>query len=245
LEREAIVAAFNSPANRHGAVIRAILVSKTGAEGLDLKWVRETICAESYWDQARLDQVAARGARMGSHDGLPEAEREVRQVVFLATPNPRIWGHTPAAAREARSIDEEFYARALERAELNAAFRRLLVTVCLECQAFGYGGCRACLPTGAPLFHADPARDARLADPCEAPRAETVEARPLALPPGGPGAPEGGAFFFVPAPETVAGFRFFEARPDLGAYAPLPPADPRLDALIAAAEEASAAPAPP
>jgi hypothetical protein len=57
-DRDAIQAVFNRPENSHGALIKALLVSKTGAEGLDLKWVRETHALEPYWDRARLDQVA-------------------------------------------------------------------------------------------------------------------------------------------------------------------------------------------
>lgn len=43
---------WNSPLNIHGEVIKILLVSKTGAEGLDLKYGRQVHILEPYWDKA-------------------------------------------------------------------------------------------------------------------------------------------------------------------------------------------------
>ena len=230
-ERAEIVAAFNSPLNKHGAIIKAILVSKTGAEGLDLKWIRETHQLEPYWDRARDDQVRARAVRVGSHDGLPVAEREVQPYLYIATANPKIWDAMPAATREPATIDEQFYARATERYKLNCAFREVLAEACLECDLFGYTSastfaCRACVPTNAPLWLRDPAADTRTPDSCRPQQERTVTATPVEL--------DGVTFYYEEDPASSFGYTFFEERADLGAYAPIDPADPRLPALVRA-----------
>ena len=235
--RAEIVAAFNSPLNMHGAVIKAILVSKTGAEGLDLKWIRETHQLEPYWDRARDDQVRARAVRVGSHDGLPAAEREVQPYLYIATANPKIWNAMPAAAREPATIDEQFHARATERYKLNCAFREVLAEACFECDLFGYAAasadaaapanafaCRACVPTNAPLWLRDPAADARTPDSCRPQQERTVTATPVEL--------DGVTFYYEEDPASPFGYTFFEERADLGAYAPIDPADSRLPALV-------------
>jgi hypothetical protein len=222
--RDAIVRAATAPSNAHGADIKALLVSKTGAEGLDLKFIRETHTAESYWDMARLDQVRGRAARLGSHDGLPPDERVVRPYVYLAVANPQVWGQMPEEAREAKSIDEQFYDRALGRYEVNLAFRRLLAEVSLECSLFSYGNCRSCVPTGAPLFHDDPELDARLPDPCETRRETELEAVPVHF--------GGITYYYAADPASPLGFTFFVYREDLGGYAPLDPADPIAAELL-------------
>jgi hypothetical protein len=241
-ERVAIVAAFNSRENAHGAVIKAILVSKTGAEGLDLKWIRETHQVEPYWDRARDDQVRARAVRVGSHDGLPAGEREVRPYLYIAVANPEVWKATPAAAREPSTIDELFYARATQRYQLNCAFREVLAEACLECELFGYSAlgapvagalganaafaCRSCAPTNAQLWLPDPAADARAADACRPRAARTVEAAPVEL--------GGVTYYYQEDPASPFGYTFFEMRADLGAYAPIDVSDIRLPELVRA-----------
>jgi len=220
--RAAITAAFNSPANAHGAVIKAILVSKTGAEGLDLKWLRETHQIEPYWDRARDDQVMARAVRIGSHDGLPVAEREVQPYLYIATANPEIY--EKMLEREPQTIDEQFYERAKERYLTNAAFRTLLTRVCFECELFGYGACRVCIPTNAPLFHDDPALDIRLPDPCEVRLEADVEATPIEF--------NGVTYYYRADDSEPLGYAFYTYREDLGGYASLDPSDPVVSALL-------------
>lgn len=224
--RAAITEAFNSPANAHGAVIKAILVSKTGAEGLDLKWLRETHQIEPYWDKARDHQVTARAVRIGSHDGLPPDERVVQPYLYIATANRRVWEQMFERDREPKSIDEIFYERANERYEINSAFRELLATVCFECELFGYGACRVCVPTNAPLFHDDPGLDIRLPDPCEVRRETDVEATPLEF---------GGVTYYYKADDSnPLGYAFYVYREDLGGYAPVDPSDPVVTELLRA-----------
>jgi len=221
--RAAIVAAQTSPANHHGAVLKAILVSKTGAEGLDLKYIRETLQAESYWDRARDDQVAARGVRLGSHDALPPAEREVQPRLYLAVANRRMWELMLESDRETLSIDESFHARAAAVFELVSDFRRLLAEVSIECSLFGFGACRTCAPTGAPLFLDDPAASLQLPDPCAERRVTEVRAASVEL--------DGATFFYAPDPEHPGHLAFFELRPELGGHARLELSDARLAAL--------------
>ena len=227
-ERQAIVQVFNSKENAHGELIKAILVSKTGAEGLDLKWIRETHQLEPYWDRARDDQVRARAVRLGSHDGLPIAEREVQPYIYVAIANATIWKNMPSSSREPMTIDEIFYERASRRYRLNQAFRNVLASACLECEPFGYNAfgfkCRTCVPTNAALWLPDPAADSRMPDSCELQTEQTIEAVPIQL--------DGQQYYYQADAESAYGYVFFEERVDLGAYAPIDPADPRMPQLV-------------
>lgn len=222
--REAIKAACTDPANVRGATIKAILVSKTGAEGLDLKYLRETHQVEAYWDEARDDQVKARAVRIGAHDLLPREERSVQPYLYVATANAQIWGDMLPRDREAKTIDEVFYDRSRTKAETNKAFRELCAEVSLECELFNYGNCRVCVPTDAPLFHDDPALDVRLPDPCEVRCESEVQALPITL--------EGVTYYYAPDPASPLGYAFYAYREDLGGYAPLDTADPVAGELL-------------
>lgn len=245
-DRARIQEVFNAPGNAHGELIRALLVSKTGAEGLDLKGVRQIHILEPYWDKAREDQVRARGVRLGSHDHLPAAEREVRSFLYIATANQEILEgmrpppdgdengdgdgdgendrRAPAALIEEVTIDEKFHARALEKHALNGAFRALLRDVSLECAANGYGGCRICIPTDAPLFLEDPIRDLELPDPCRPLAEAEVAVREIRLPSAeGDGGDGGQTYFYHEDPAAAFGVNFFVYDAEVEAHVPIDP----------------------
>lgn len=220
--RIAITEAFNSTANAHGEIIKAILVSKTGAEGLDLKWIRETHQIEPYWDKARDHQVIARARRIGSHDGLPPNERDVQPYLYIATANQTVYQNMLERDREPKSIDEIFYDKANERFETNSAFRKLLTKVCLECEIFGYGDCRVCIPTNAPLFHDDPALDIRIPDPCEIRYESDVEA--IAI--------ENTNYYYKVDKSNPVGYVFYKFSEEFNGYTAVDPSDPSIHDLI-------------
>lgn len=83
-ERVRIQNIFNGDDNKHGEIMSLILLSSTGAEGLDLKNVRHVHIMEPYWNYSRLDQVKYRAIRNDSHIGLPKNERNVSTYIYLS-----------------------------------------------------------------------------------------------------------------------------------------------------------------
>ena len=57
--------------NIHGKLIKIMMFSPAGAEGISLKNIREIHAMEPYWNSIRLDQVTGRGVRAYSHIDLP------------------------------------------------------------------------------------------------------------------------------------------------------------------------------
>jgi hypothetical protein len=226
-DRDKIQDVFNSPKNSHGEVIKVLLVSKTGAEGLDLKGVRQVHILEPYWDKSREDQVKARGVRLSSHDHLPPEEREVQPYLYIAAANQKMFeGMQPTETEqtappqrykliETQTIDQWFHARGLTKHALNLDFRGLLGEVCLECAINGYGRCRQCVPTDAPLFHEDPIRDLSLPDPCEPLQESEVTVREIQT--------DDATYYYQEDSSAPMGVRFFEYDDDLEAYSPVDP----------------------
>ena len=76
--------AFNHNENIYGEYIQIILISKSGAEGISLKCVRQVHIMEPFWNYIRVDQVLGRAIRMESHNELPEDQRNVEQYLYLS-----------------------------------------------------------------------------------------------------------------------------------------------------------------
>jgi hypothetical protein len=59
------------------------MISKAGAEGINLANVRDVHIMEGHWNPALIDQVIGRAIRICSHASLPMAERTVRVHKYL------------------------------------------------------------------------------------------------------------------------------------------------------------------
>jgi hypothetical protein len=162
-QRDVIVFLQRLPANKRGMILKCVLVSKTGAEGLDLKYIRRIHQVEPYWDKARDKQVIGRGVRLGSHLELSPEERNVQPYLYIAIANEKAKSEVLEEFREEKTIDEIFYERANKKYELNEQFRNLLKEVSIE----GGENCKTCMPTNEQLFYIDPSVDLTLSNPCK------------------------------------------------------------------------------
>ena len=69
--------------NMYGEIIKALMISASGAEGISLKNVRYVHITEPYWHPVRIEQVIGRARRICSHRDLPEALRTVSVFLYL------------------------------------------------------------------------------------------------------------------------------------------------------------------
>ena len=73
-------------ANNHmGDIIKLMMITKAGAEGINLFNVRYVHLMEPYWHMVRFEQVIGRARRICSHKSLPEELRQIKVYVYLMT----------------------------------------------------------------------------------------------------------------------------------------------------------------
>jgi hypothetical protein len=63
--------------NLDGDIIKVILISKAGSEGIDFKNIRQIHILEPWYNLNRIEQIIGRGVRMCSHKLLPFQKRNV------------------------------------------------------------------------------------------------------------------------------------------------------------------------
>ena len=68
---------FNMSENFKGSIIKIIMISPAGAEGINLKNVRQVHIMEPFWNEVRIEQIIGRAIRQCSHKDLPMEERKV------------------------------------------------------------------------------------------------------------------------------------------------------------------------
>lgn len=67
--------------NVNGHKVKVVLISQTGTEGLDLKFIRQVHILEPWYNMSRIEQIIGRAVRNCSHIRLPYEKRNVE--IFL------------------------------------------------------------------------------------------------------------------------------------------------------------------
>ena len=79
---------FPGKHNKRGDIIKILMTTKSGAEGIDLQNVRQVHIVEPYWNPVRTEQVKGRAVRVGSHLQLPVKDRTVEIYTYLSVITP-------------------------------------------------------------------------------------------------------------------------------------------------------------
>ena len=115
-ERKALVGKYNQKR------IKALIVSSSGGEGLDLKSTRQVHITEPHWNEAKIEQVIGRSARKGSHKALPEDERNVDVFRYTSLLPERRSGFLWLSKKRPVSADQYLENMSKKKTELNNEF---------------------------------------------------------------------------------------------------------------------------
>ena len=68
--------------NKDGNLVKVVLISKAGSEGIDLKFIRQVHILEPWYNMNRIEQIIGRAVRNFSHKDLPFEERNVEIYMY-------------------------------------------------------------------------------------------------------------------------------------------------------------------
>jgi hypothetical protein len=84
LKREFRHVDLESVGNMHGEIIKVLMITASGAEGIDLKNTRFVHIMEPYWHHVRINQVIGRARRICSHMDLPKDLQDVTVYMYIS-----------------------------------------------------------------------------------------------------------------------------------------------------------------
>jgi hypothetical protein len=113
----------NSIENKDGKIIKVIIISKAGSEGIDFKNIRQIHILEPWYNLNRIGQIEGRGVRNLSHCNLSYKNRNV--LIFLHAL------HTNNKAHE--SADFYVYRHAEKKAIAIGKVSRLIKELSVDC----------------------------------------------------------------------------------------------------------------
>lgn len=216
-ERSKIVSIYNSDANMHGEKIILLLISKTGAEGLDLKNVRHIHICEPYWNIARIEQIIARGVRYKSHVSLPKSEHNVQPYIYLSD-YPK--GFNLKKKKE-ETTDIDLYKKAIRNKDLINQFLVSLAEASIDCSMHEPNfassvrnqiKCKLCSPNDKKLYHPSLSKDLMLPNPCVSLQSAEIKAKEIDI--------NGEKFYYSDGDEKNK-FNIFKFDKQINGYLPM------------------------
>lgn len=101
---------------------QVMLISSSGAEGLNTKGTKKIQVLEPHFNKSKLDQVVARGVRYESHEHLPKAERKVEVEHYLSAMSEKKFKFGP----KQHSIDQYLHHNAKTKAAVGDQLKELV-----------------------------------------------------------------------------------------------------------------------
>ena len=93
--------------NLYGELIKLLIISSSGAEGIDLKNVRFVHIMEPYWHPVRIEQVIGRAKRICSHKDLPKELQDVKVYMYLLVHNNKLLKEKPDTYAQIINVDSD------------------------------------------------------------------------------------------------------------------------------------------
>jgi thymidine kinase len=244
-DRTILISRINSKENMDGSKIKLLLLSGAVAEGIDLKRIRHVHIMEPFWNYARINQVATRAVRFGSHEDLPEEQREVQTYIYLsdhiqgkeaekALKKAKADGDEDDSAIKESTTDVTLYEKSIKNMELINEFMLALARTSIDCffhkkdldSVIGEKiKCKLCAPTGKKLFHASLETDMDLPSPCQKFNESKVKAKEFEH--------EGTKYFYTSEDDKGSGLKIFYWNPAVKGYMQMNNRHPLYGALLA------------
>ena len=67
----------------YGKLVKVMMITQSGAEGISLKNVRRVLITEYFWNAVRINQVIGRAVRACSHSSLPKKDQNVGVFLYI------------------------------------------------------------------------------------------------------------------------------------------------------------------
>ena len=121
--KEEELKACNDTNNLNGEIIKVILISSAGSEGLDFKYIRQIHIMEPWYNINRIEQILGRGVRTCSHKDLSLFERNVLIFMYASL----------LSNNTIETVDLLIYRKAEDKAKLIGNITKILKETSIDC----------------------------------------------------------------------------------------------------------------
>jgi len=136
--------------NYYGEIIKILMITASGAEGINLANTRFVHIMEPYWHMVRIDQVIGRARRICSHKNLPKEFQTVQVFLYISVFSDAqrinkeykdIMNKDLGRLEKSRAIttDENLYEIALLKNNINGQLLKSIKETAIDCRLYKKG----------------------------------------------------------------------------------------------------------
>ena len=120
---------------RYGELVKIMMITQSGAEGISLKNVRRVLITEYFWNSVRIDQVIGRAVRTCSHMSLPVEDRNVGVYKYIMKFTKEQILSNPTIRKKDNELttDEHILIKAQKKEGLIKTFLDMLKASSIDC----------------------------------------------------------------------------------------------------------------
>ena len=116
---------YNKSENKFGDIIKIIMISPAGTEGINLRNTRQVHIVEPYWNEVRIEQIIGRAIRICSHADIPMKDRKVD-----------VFRYKMIRTNNKETTDEKMESIARKKNNLLVSFTDAVKEVAVDCELF-------------------------------------------------------------------------------------------------------------
>jgi superfamily II DNA or RNA helicase len=120
---------------KYGKLVKTMMITQSGAEGISLKNVRRVLITEYFWNSVRIDQVIGRAVRTCSHMTLPKEDQNVGVYKYIMRLTKEQLENNPTLRKKDNELttDEHIYNLATKKENLTKVFLDMLKSSSIDC----------------------------------------------------------------------------------------------------------------
>jgi hypothetical protein len=120
---------------KYGKLVKTMMITQSGAEGISLKNVRRVLITEYFWNAVRIDQVIGRAVRTCSHMTLPKEDQNVGVYKYIMKLTKEQLENNPTLRKKDNELttDEHIYNIATKKENLTKVFLDMLKSSSMDC----------------------------------------------------------------------------------------------------------------
>lgn len=228
-DRIKIIDAVNSQQNYEGKVIKYLLISPTGVEGVNILTARHFHYIEPHWNFKTFEQAEARIYRYGALKHLPKKDRWVQSHLYLSSYPENIPDDIKTSEP---TTDEELLFRSIKNKNLSNQFLQALIEASINCTTFLHPSdnediykinCRKCIPDNKKLYHGNIQNDINIPSPCKTTSTEEIEVNEIVM---------GDNTYYYTKNSTIKNIKVYIHNKQLDIYTPLNSDSPEFKKII-------------
>jgi len=120
---------------RYGKLVKTMMITQSGAEGISLKNVRRVLITEYFWNSVRINQVIGRAVRTCSHMSLPKEHQNVGVYIYIMKLTKEQLANNPTLRKKDNELttDEHILYLAQKKEGLINSFLNMLKSSSIDC----------------------------------------------------------------------------------------------------------------